>query len=255
VDLQASYERILAQLRDDDSVLDVGSWSRPFPRADWVIDIQPFETRGQFAREFGDERQTGTERFSAATWVVRDICALEPWPFADKQFDFAVCAQTLEDVRDPLRVCAELVRVANAGYIEVPSRLLEQGFQAQGPWVGFGHHRWLIDIADGAIEFVFKHHVIHGRPSYQFPAGFASSLSEEQRAQCLFWEGSFEARERMIDSADELEEYLAGVVAANSALAGAGAAAPARDRSLRGTARAASRLLGGPFARATERRH
>ena len=43
------------------------------------------------------------ERFTADTWVVQDICT--PWPFADGQFDFAVCSHTLEDVRDPVFVC------------------------------------------------------------------------------------------------------------------------------------------------------
>ena len=50
------------------------------------------------------------ERFAPERWVTRDICGREPWPFADGQFDFAVCAQTLEDVRDPVWACSEPAR-------------------------------------------------------------------------------------------------------------------------------------------------
>ena len=70
--------------------------------------------------------------FTAATWIRQDICGGR-WPFDDHFFDFAICSHTLEDVRDPLHVCAELMRVAKAGYIEVPSRVKE---------TCLGHERW-----------------------------------------------------------------------------------------------------------------
>jgi hypothetical protein len=114
--LDASRARILAELADDALVLDVGGGAKPFPRADWVIDLIGYGDRGLY----GDPPDPASERFSAATWVMRDICAREPWPFTDGQFDFAVCSHTLEDVRDPIGVCDELTRVARAGYIEVP---------------------------------------------------------------------------------------------------------------------------------------
>src|SRR5215212_2730078 len=112
-------------------VLDVGGWASPLARADWVIDLMPHETRGLYG-----ESDPARERFSGERWVERDICARDPWPFADGQFDFAVCSHTLEDVRDPVWVCSELARVARAGYVEVPSRLEEQAFGVHGPWVG-----------------------------------------------------------------------------------------------------------------------
>src|SRR5204863_8798249 len=37
-------------------------------------------------------------------------------------------------------------RVGKAGYIEVPSRLEEQTLGVHGPWVGWSHHRWLVDV-------------------------------------------------------------------------------------------------------------
>src|SRR6266480_180751 len=172
----ASVERLMAELSDDDLVLDVGGWIQPFTRADWVIDLMPYETRGRFGAQGGD-----AERFGPDSWIERDICDHEPWPFEDNQFDFVTCAHTLEDVRDPVWVCHELNRVARAGYIEVPSRLEEHTYGFQGPWVGWGHHRWLIDIGDNRIEFVMKHHVIHGPEANFFPSTFYETLSEEQK--------------------------------------------------------------------------
>lgn len=208
--LASSTARVLERLGDDDLVLDVGGWAKPFARADWVLDLMPYETRGLYGYEQGDRSD---ERFSADTWVVRDICAREPWPFEDKQFDFAICSHTLEDVRDPVWVCQELQRVAKAGYIEVPSRLEEQAPYIQGRHVGWGHHHWLVDMVDGGVQFVFKHHVIHGKEEFQVPTKVATSLTPEERVQALWWEDSFPVAERVfVGSIDEFRDYLTAVV-------------------------------------------
>src|SRR3954469_18409473 len=150
--LARSLARIESELPADALVLDVGGWGRPLARADWVVDLMPYETRGLYGRD-GDD-----ERFTADTWVQRDICARDPWPFADGQFDVALCSHTLEDVRDPVWVCSELERVARSGYVEVPAPVEDLTWGVHGPWVGWSHHHWLCLIADGAIEFVHKPH-------------------------------------------------------------------------------------------------
>ena len=216
--LPASAERILNELAEDDLVLDVGGWAVPFARANWVIDLMPHESRGAYGPMQGE----GGERFSAETWVARDICAAEPWPFEDQQFDFAICSQTLEDVRDPVRVCAELNRVARAGYLEVPSRLEEQAACVHGSWVGYSHHHWLCDVGRDRIDFVFKSHAIHGREEFHFPAGFADSLTPEERVQRLWWEGGFGYAERILIDTEEHDRYLSSFVAAHRTAADAG---------------------------------
>jgi ubiquinone/menaquinone biosynthesis C-methylase UbiE len=62
-------------------------------------------------------------------------------PFEDKSVDFLICSHTLEDLRDPIRVCREINRVAKAGYIEVPSRAMETifGLEHRG-YPGYYHH-------------------------------------------------------------------------------------------------------------------
>jgi hypothetical protein len=208
--LEASVERIEALVPEGGLVLDVGGWAKPFARADWVIDLMPYETRGIYG-----PRSARPERFDRRTWVRRDICARASWPFEDDQFDFAVCSHTLEDVRDPIWVCSELNRVAKAGYVEVPSRLEEQSFGIHGRFVGWSHHRWLVDVKDQGVEFVFKPHMLHSRPEFHFPAEFGASLTREERVQCMFWEGGFTYREVVFTEAEELDRYLAGFVAEN----------------------------------------
>lgn len=196
--LAASHERLLAQLSDDQLVLDVGGGFCPFARADWVLDLLPYDAR----------KAVPGERFGRDTWVERDACDREPWPFPDGRFDFAVCSHTLEDVRDPVFVCSELQRVARAGYIEVPSRLEEQSWGVVGPWVGWSHHRWLVDVGPDAIRFVAKPHAIHGQEEAHFPPGFHDSLTPEERVEQLWWEGAFDHSERVFTGPAELDAYL-----------------------------------------------
>ena len=207
--LAQSLQRIESELPPDALVLDVGGWAKPLARADWVADLMPYETRGLYGHD-GD----GPERFDAESWVQIDICGQATWPFGDDQFDFAVCSHTLEDVRDPVRVCAELQRVARAGYIEVPSRLEEQSPMADQPGIGWSHHRWLIDVDDEAkrIEFVFKYGLGYLAGAAQCPSGFHATLSDAERVQSLWWDGSFEFGERVMASSAELDPYLVGFV-------------------------------------------
>ncbi len=209
----AALQRLLA-LPDDAQVLDVGGWAAPINRADWVIDLMPYESRGALMPGgFGPP----PERFARERWVIADICAGTPWPFDDDFFDFAVCTFTLEDVRDPIRVCEEMSRVAKAGYVEVPSRLDELTWMnpeaGGGPWVGHSHHRWLCTLDDGVLVFLPKHHALHARRSAQVSPQQARALSDEERVLAHFWEGSLPARERdAIDGYpfEELERLVRG---------------------------------------------
>lgn len=194
--LESARTRILEEVDPAAVVLDIGGWADPLPRADWVIDLMPYATRGLYARNgWIQPRSEGPERFSAETWIVRDLCAREPYPFADDSVDFVVCGHTLEDVRDPLWVCSEMNRIAKAGYIEVPSRLEEQAWGVAGPYVGWPHHRWLIDLDGDRLEFAIKLHSLHARPDHQLPHAFWAGLSAERRVEALWWRGGFDYAE------------------------------------------------------------
>ena len=212
--LASSTQRIHERLSDSDVVLDIGGWADPFSRADWVMDVMPYESRGLYERQGWVERRSPEpERFDASRWIQRDVCDREPFPFADGEIDFVICAHTLEDVRDPVWVCSEMTRVARAGYVEVPSRLEEQSYGFAGPIVGWSHHRWLVDVGESSIEFVFKPHDIHTHQESHFPAGYQQRLSPEERVQTLWWEGEFSCRERVFIETSVHDEYLSDFVA------------------------------------------
>ena len=199
--LEAAARKIASELPDNAVVLDVGGWNKPFGRADWVLDLMPYETRGM-------QPGGGVERFDATRWAQIDICAREPWPFSDDQFDFVVCSHTLEDVRDPVWVAQEMSRVGRAGYVEVPSRLEEQAWGVNGAWAGWSHHHWLVDL-DGAVAgFTLKPHFLHARPDLQISFEALQALEPERRVSSSFWSGSFPAQENIHYTAEGLEAYL-----------------------------------------------
>ncbi len=209
--LAASLQRIEA-LPQGARVLDVGGWACPLARADAVVDLMPYESRGLY----GWNGDRSAERFTAETWFQHDICGREPFPFADDSFDFVVCSHTLEDVRDPVWVAGELARVGKAGYVEVPSRLQEQSWGVNGPYVGWSHHHWLIDVDQAAqhVDFVFKLHALHhpGETGLAFSSRFGAALTAEERVSTLWWEGTFTARERVFYELEETVEHLRSLV-------------------------------------------
>jgi len=208
-------DEVLARIGPDDRVLDVGGWACPFNRADWVLDCEPYETRGYYAT-VGLPRSQGGDRehFSPSTWVRRDICDRTPWPFPDGYFDFSVCSHTLEDIRDPLFVCKELIRVSRRGYIETPSRLAEtcRGWESDRT-AGLNHHRWLIDYREDRLEFTMKWHMIHADRTFTLPPRLFQTLTPAESVSHLFWEGGFAASERIMHGRDKKARFFREFIA------------------------------------------
>jgi len=187
--LTSLRERASASAR----VLDVGGWYQPFNLATHVIDLFPYASRR--VRDALDP--SDVERFSAATWVVHDVCNA-PWPFPDKWFDFVVCSNLLEDVRDPISVCRELRRVGNAGYIETPSRVREifckerlfllKSLTGNIPEIGFHHHRWFVEAQGPHLRFTPKTTALSENRRYYITRGdIGRKLSEQESALAFFW--------------------------------------------------------------------
>ena len=90
----------LLALPEDGGCSTSAAGRRPVNRADWVIDLMPYATRGRAAARRVRPCARALRRRRAGS--SQDICSHEPWPFADGFFDFAICTFTLEDVRDPV---------------------------------------------------------------------------------------------------------------------------------------------------------
>lgn len=183
-------------------VLDVGGAIAPFMRADWIIDILPFEEVSWI-----QQRGVGAPRVKKETYVQHDICSRGPWPFADKQFDFVFCSHVLEDIRDPIWVCSEMIRVSKAGYIEIPSRLYETtfGLETKG-LAGATHHRWVIDVHENKLRFTFKFFHIH----YPFINKNKQHLPQQHPDMLLKlqWQDTFDFYEHWLLSGKEVFEYF-----------------------------------------------
>jgi SAM-dependent methyltransferase len=206
--LRENVSRVEASILPSDRVLDIGAWFVPFARADYVVDLMPFETRG-----YGGPIGVGPERFSAATWITHDVSSSAPLPFPDKSFDYVICSHTLEDIRDPMHLCAEIQRIGRRGYIEVPSRIAESVMAAEGRrYAGLYHHRWLVDIEGDEITFRFKSHLIHESRRFHIPKRALRSLSDSDQVAWMFWEDQFRYREVVQISKVETEKELAAFV-------------------------------------------
>jgi hypothetical protein len=189
--------RLLEIIPDEATVVDVGGGAAPFPRADYVIDAMPYGKLGAGSDGNIHKRLGISPRYSEDRWIQTDLCDRHPWPIADRAFDFAICSHLLEDVRDPIWVCSELRRIAKAGYIEVPSRVVEQSKGVENPrHAGFYHHRWLITRDRNRLEFRHKPHVLHSvRDAIVVHLSPGRRINPQHGIVRLDWTGDFEAVE------------------------------------------------------------
>jgi SAM-dependent methyltransferase len=182
-------------------VLDIGGGMNPHPQANYVLDMEDFET----VKSYGNPEKLG--RFGAETWIVHDICSSKPFPFTDHFFDFAVCTHVLEDVRDPLRVCEEMQRVAKAGYIEVPSIESELTHNLESHhYAGRLHHRWLVEVTDTGLKFTMKPHFVNGYWKTQIPRHWWKT-DPKTDVRGLFWKDQFTVEE-MHYHYEQLQTFL-----------------------------------------------
>ena len=123
----------LLKIGSKEWVLDVGSGSNPFPRANVLCDRHPEPTVHRHWTSLITDRPT----------VIADVTRL---PFADRAFDVVVCSHVLEHVDDPAAAIEELQRVGRRGYIECPSASWEKV-------AGFPFHRWLVSDDRGTLVF------------------------------------------------------------------------------------------------------
>jgi len=202
--MHGDINRLLQNIKDTDYVVDLGGWAKPLRRANVVVDINPYETRGMYGF-IGPE----PEYYTKDTWVILDF-ASEKLPFEDNEFDFVFCSGTLEDVKDPSFVIEEMVRVGKRGYLEVPHRAWESKKGIGGKWrvhrniVGFYNHRWFIELKDSELVFTPKYPLIFALEHLQIEV----PVPLEERYIQLYWEGEIKYREVVFMTLEEAAEDL-----------------------------------------------
>ena len=104
------YQRryVKFDIQAGDEVLDIGSGGDPFPYATVLTD--KFQEQSPYRRE---PLLTDNKPFL--------LSEIDAQPFRDKSFDFVYCAHVLEVVENPLKACAEIMRVGKRGFIETPT--------------------------------------------------------------------------------------------------------------------------------------
>jgi Methyltransferase domain len=115
-------------------VLEVGSGQAPHPRADVLVDKY-------VADDFERPQETGIQ--VAKPFIVADGHQL---PLADGSFAYAIALHVLEHATEPERFANELGRVADAGFVQVPSSVSELTF-------GWPYHPWLIEREKDTLVF------------------------------------------------------------------------------------------------------
>lgn len=143
-------------ISDSKTILDVGGWFKPDPRATHVVDLLPWETRCCQL----NLSPLRNERFSKKTWFQADFSSKDfRLPFGDKFFDLVICGQTVEDLPDPTGLLDEMQRVGKAGVVECPSRWSEQTVgvrDRENCQAGHPHHCWIVDQEDEDLVLYCK---------------------------------------------------------------------------------------------------
>lgn len=147
----------------DAKVLEIGPGTVPFKRADVSVDFVDVE--------------------GVKNLVKMDV-ASESLPFEDKEFDFVVARHVLEDMYNPFPLCAEMSRVAKAGYIETPSPIAELGRGVDGgspPFRGYHHHRYMAWVVGNEFRMISKY------PFVEYLKFDEPSIDQFLRQDAKYW--------------------------------------------------------------------
>ena len=189
----------LVQQNPNWNIVDVGGGMYPYKRANYIVDFKEYGTVPE--RSFGNWPH---QYWNKDTWIKSDICDTQtPLPFEDKFFDFSICMHTLEDIRNPIHVCHELMRISKRGYIETPSRIDESIFN--NSYVGYANHRWFVEDNKDELVFTMKSHCIYESNKMYLPSNY-QFLQKNDDVMIFWWDDSFKVKEDVIIHMDEWKQ-------------------------------------------------
>jgi hypothetical protein len=134
----------IQSVRPGDRVLQITCGDSPHPRADVLLtyDSQKDSDRRSNDRNRDDVLPVTTDKPTYA------FCG-DRFPFADKEFDYAICSQVLQRVDDVGAFIGELTRVAHRGYVEFPTAYYDYLYD-------FREHPTLVFVHEGTIHWMPK---------------------------------------------------------------------------------------------------
>ena len=136
-----------------------------------VIDVGGgVENKGDISIDCLFDLKNTLKRNSSIKIINKDFCDKDAWSeINDKEYDYAICTHTLEDIRDPKFVISQIIRVAKKGYIAVPHKFRELSYSTHPNHLGYPHHRWIFAFENNkmlilpksnVVDFLFKKKII-----------------------------------------------------------------------------------------------
>lgn len=193
------------KIKKNDRVLDIGGSMKQHDliKVHTLVDIISPE-----------EAPYGTSQLTAKNFVRLDI-AKQKLPFKDKEFDFVMCTQTIEDLYNPFLILNEMGRVSKRGLIISPSMGVDMVFSNVDytDWLtgarrmpGHAHHKWLLSIEKGILKLVPKIYPI------LYTSDFQIVDWDGPKDIIYYWEGELKYKEfnglKMHDIINEYQRYV-----------------------------------------------
>ena len=127
-----------------------------------------------------------------AVFIKGDICNPKTWNnlINGEHFDFIICTQTLEDVRDPIQALTFMPVIANEGYLSVPTKYRELDLvEGYGPYEqrewgiigayrGYFHHRWIFTVRNDEMVLFPKLCIVNIMKGLEWALSHAGEYSE-----------------------------------------------------------------------------
>ncbi len=134
------FDRI-KNINTKDRVLEIGPGADPHPRSDILLELA-YESTDEYHKQLGHSTPLVTDK--KVVYYNGD-----KFPFADKSFDYVICAHVLEHVPDLPAFLSEVFRVGKRGYFEYPTLYYEYLYNIAA-------HQNVLKFENGELKYMKK---------------------------------------------------------------------------------------------------
>ena len=149
-------------------VLDVGGAMNPWARKYVTHYLDLFDPKA-----YHQDMIINDADLQRSISFIGDVCSTKGWDEVienkcnNGKFDFVICSQILEDIRNPDLPLQMMPIIAKEGYISVPTKGIElskdveaygekEGWGFKGAYRGYCHHRWIFTVIDSELILIPK---------------------------------------------------------------------------------------------------